>query len=94
MGLLLIENHLGEPLHLDNAVTGEKWDMAPKQGDVPTRLLLDLRPGKHTFVDNTPRGHGRISVTITAGSTFVSPIWYNDRTEEYVYPLDIPNGCK
>jgi len=94
MGLLLIENHLGEPLHIDNIATGEKWDMAPKQGELPARLLLDLRPGQHTFVDNTPHGHGRIGVTITAGSAFISPIWYNNRTEELVYPLDIPDGCQ
>lgn len=94
MGLLLIENHLGEPLHIDNIATGETWDLPPKQGDVPARLVLDLPPGPHTFVDNTPRGHGRIGVTITAGSAFISPIWYNSRTEEWVHPLEIPSGCR
>ncbi len=94
MGLLLIENHLGEPLHVDQANTPNKWDLPPKQGDTPARLLLDLAPGDHDFVDNTSGGGGHIRVTITAGSAFVSPIWYNDRTEELVYPLDIPNGCR
>jgi hypothetical protein len=94
MGLLVIENHIGEPLHIDYVGTNLKWDLPPKQGDVPARLVLDLPPGKHTFVDNTPWGHGRISVDITPGSAFISPIWYNNRTEEFVYPLEIPNGCK
>lgn len=94
MGLLLIENHLGEPLHIDQVNSSNKWDLPPKQGDTPARLLLDLAPGNYTFVDNTSGGGGRITVNITAGSAFVSPIWYNDRTEELVYPLDIPNGCR
>lgn len=94
MGLLLIENHLGEPLHIDRIGTSENWDLPPKQGDNPARLLLDLSPGDHEFIDNTSVGYGHISVTITPGSAFVSPIWYNDRPEELVYPLDIPNGCR
>jgi len=94
MGLLVIENHIGEPLHIEYVGTNLKWDLPPKQGDVPARLVLDLPPGKHTFVDNTPWGHGRISVDITPGSAFISPIWYNNCTEEFVYPLEIPNGCK
>lgn len=93
-GLLLIENHLGEALHIDNIATGEKWDLPPKQGDVPARLTLDLSPGSHTLVVNTFHGHGRIGVAITAGAAFISPIWYNDRTEELVYPLDIPADCQ
>lgn len=94
MGLLLIENHLGEPLHIDRVGTSEKWDLPPKQGDTPGRLLVDLAPGDHEFVDNTSAGYGHIKVNITPGSAFVSPIWYNDRPEELVYPLDIPNGCR
>lgn len=94
MGLLLIENHLGEPLHIDRVGTGEKWDLPAKQGDMPGRLLLDLSPGQHDFNDNTARGYGHIGVTITPGSAFVSPIWYNDRAEELVYALEIPNGCR
>ncbi len=94
MGLLLIENHLGEPLHIDRVGTSEKWDLPPKQGDTPGRLLVDLTPGDHEFIDNTSAGYGHIRVSITPGSAFVSPIWYNDRPEELVYPLDIPNGCR
>ena len=94
MGLLLIENHLGEPLHIDNIATGESWDLPPKQEEVPSRLVLDLPPGSHTLVDNTYHGRGRIGVNVTAGSAYISPIWYNDRTEELVYGLEIPNGCK
>jgi serine/threonine-protein kinase len=94
MGLLLIENHLGEPLHIDRLGTAEKWDLPPKQGDTPGRLLVDLAPGDHEFIDNTSAGYGHIKVSITPGSAFVSPIWYNDRPEELVYPLDIPNGCR
>jgi hypothetical protein len=94
MGLLLIENHLGEPLHIDRVGTSENWDLPPKQGDTPGRLLVDLAPGDHEFVDNTSAGYGHIKVSITPGSALVSPIWYNDRPEELVYPLDIPNGCR
>jgi len=94
MGLLLIENHLGEPIHIDRVSTGEAWDLPGKQGDVPSRLLLDLPPGDHEFIDNTAAGYGHIRVTITHGSAFVSPLWYNDRTEELIYPLEIPNGCR
>lgn len=94
MGLLLIENHLGEPLHIDRVGSAEKWDLPPKQGETPGRLVVDLAPGDHEFIDNTSAGYGHIRVKITPGSAFVSPIWYNDRTEELIYPLDIPNGCR
>ena len=93
MGLLMIENHIGEPLHIDHTTTGQTWDIAAKQGDTPGRLVIDLRPGRHVLVDNTPNGSGRITVDITAGSAFLSPIWYNARSEELLYPLDIPSGC-
>lgn len=93
MGLLLIENHLGEPLHIDHTGTAGKWDIGPKQGDTPGTLVLDLPPGRHVLVDNTPNGSGRITVDITPGSAFRSPIWYNDRSEEFVYPLDVPSSC-
>ncbi len=94
MGLLLIENHIGEPMHIDHVGTGQKWDISAKQGDTPGRLLLDLPPGHHVLVDNTPGGNGRIGVDITPGSAFISPIWYNARTEEFVHPLDIPTSCR
>ena len=94
MGLLLIENHLGEPLHIDRVGSTEKWDLPPKQGDTPGRLVVDLTPGDYEFIDNTSAGYGHIRVSITPGTALVSPIWYNDRTEELVYPLDIPNGCR
>lgn len=93
MGLLLIENHIGEPLHIDHASTGQKWDIASKQGDTPGRLVLDLPPGRHVLIDNTPNGSGRITVEITPGSAFLSPIWYNALSEEILYPLDIPSSC-
>jgi serine protease Do len=95
MGLLVIENHLGEPLHIDRVGTTEKWDLPPKQGNEPSRLVLDLPPGTHEFIGNTGQGgQGHISVTIRPGSAFVSPIWYNDRSEELVYPLSIPASCR
>lgn len=55
---------------------------------------MALQPG------SVLKGHYRIDaligggVTITAGTAFISPIWYNDRTEELVYPLDNPAGCQ
>lgn len=73
MGLLLIENHLGEPLHIDRVGTGEKWDLPAKQGDMPGRLLLDLSPGQHDFNDNTARGYGHIGVTITLAAPLFRP---------------------
>lgn len=95
MGLLVIENHLGEGLHIDWPATQQRWDMAPKQGDVPSRLVLDMPPGRHDLNDNTGRGgYGHIGITVEAGQAYVSPIWYNDRAEELVYPLEIPNGCR
>lgn len=94
MGLLLIENHIGEPLHIDRVGTTEKWDLPPKQGDTPSRLLLDLPPGFHEFLDHTPWGYGHIGVTIRAGEAWVSPIWYNGQAEEKIFPLQIPDGCQ
>ncbi|MCB0253066.1 MAG: serine/threonine protein kinase [Anaerolineae bacterium] len=95
MGLLLIENHLGEGLHIDWSAGQRQWDLAPKQGDVPARVVIDLPPGKNDLNDNTDRGgHGHISLVVEAGKAYISPIWYNDRAEELVYPLDIPNGCR
>ena len=94
MGLLLIENHISEPLHIDRNNSTEKWDLPGKSGETPGRLRLDLPPGPHEFIDNTPNGYGHIRVDITPGSAFVSPIFYNNRAEELVYPLEIPNGCR
>lgn len=95
MGLLLIENHLGEGLHIDWPATGQQFDLAPKQGDEPSRLVLDLAPGKHDLNDNTGRGgYGHIGLVVEAGRAYISPIWYNDRAEELIYPLEIPNGCR
>lgn len=55
---------------------------------------MHLQPGaflkSHYRIDALIGG----GVTITAGTAFISPIWYNDRTEELVYPLDIPAGCQ
>lgn len=93
MGILLVENHIGEPLHIDRVGTTEKWDLPAKEGDNPARLLLDLSPGRHEFVTNTYRGYGHIGVTINAGDAFLSPIWYNDQAEEKLFPLEIPSNC-
>ena len=45
MGLLLIENHIGEPMHIDHVGTGQKWDIPAKQGDTPGRLVFEPPPG-------------------------------------------------
>lgn len=95
MGLLLIENHLGEGLHIDWLATGQRYDIPSKQGDIPGRLTLDMPPGRHDLNDTTDRGgRGHIGITVEAGLAYISPIWYNDRAEELIYPLEIPNGCR
>ncbi len=92
MGLLLVENHIGEPLHIDKANTTQKWDIPAKQGDTPGRLLLDLAPGSHEFVLNTPRGEGTMRVDVKAGAGGLIPIIYD--TELNIYPLEIPASCR
>ena len=95
-GVLLIENHIGDPLHVEQIQGGsQQWDLPAKAGDVPGRLLLQLSPGDHEFVDYTPYGgRGHIKVRIEAGKSWVSPIWFNNRYDELVYPLTPPEGCE
>ncbi len=94
-GILLVENHIGEGLEVEQIRGGSgQWSVAAKQGDIPGRLLLQLSPGDHQFVLYVPpRGRGSITLRMEAGQQFVSPIWYNDRSEDYVYPLEVPKGC-
>ncbi len=95
MGLLVIENHLGIETTID-AMRPLNWTkiLAGKAGDVPDRLVLTLAPGHYEFVDHCVlHCRGIIKVDLLAGEMFVSPIWENDRTDEYVFPLTAPDGC-
>ncbi len=92
MGLLLVENHIGEPLHIDKANVAQRWDVPAKKGDTPGRVLLDLSSGSHEFVLNTPFGEGTMRIDIQAGAGALIPIVYD--TDLAVYPLEIPASCR
>ncbi len=91
-GVVLIENHIGEPLHIDKANTTQKWDVPAKKGDVPGRVLLDLPAGHNELVLNTPNGEGTMALDIKAGVGYLIPIVYDQDLN--VYPLAIPASCK
>ena len=94
MGILVVENHIGEDLLLEQTEGGSgQWNVDAKQGDVPGRLLLQLSPGDHFFKWNSFRYYGTIRLHMEEGQQFVSPLWLNWRSEDYVYPLEIPPGC-
>lgn len=93
-GVLLIENHIGQELLVEQIGTPSSWRIPAKQGDTPGRLLLQLPPGAYEFVDYVGgAGRGHIKVRIAEGQMFVSPIWFNNQYDEYVYPLQPPPGC-
>ncbi len=91
-GVVLIENHIGEPLHVDKANTTQKWDVPAKKGDVPGRVLLDLPAGRNELILNTPNGEGTMGLDIKAGVGYLIPIVYDQDLS--VYPLAIPASCK
>ena len=94
-GVLVIENHIGEPLTVDE--TGSRqgtYQLKAKSGEEPGRLVLQLHAGEYSFNDHTIRGHGVIKVKMAEGQMLVAPIWYNDRDIEVLYPLEVPPGCK
>lgn len=91
-GVVLIENHIGEPLHIDKANTTQKWDVPAKKGDVPGRVLLDLPAGRNELILNTPNGEGTMALDIKAGAGYLIPIVYDQDLN--VYPLAIPASCK
>jgi len=94
-GFFVIENHIGQDIVID-AVAPLNWTktIPAKKGDIPGRLAMQLLPGSYVFNDHLGGGGGKISVNIQAGQMFVSPIWFNDRSDEYVYTMPIPNGCQ
>jgi hypothetical protein len=78
-GVVLIENHLGEPLSLDYAVGGSgNWAV----------------PATHIFNYTTPSFYGKVTFNVEDGKSYVSPLYLNDRSEDYVYPMEIPAGCR
>ena len=107
-GVLLIENHGGNELQIEWVKGGSgMWKIPAKQGDVPGRLMLQLPPGLNELTDTgyftgilidgklrDGWGTGVIRVNVEAGKAYISPVWFNYRSEEYVYPYDPPAGCK
>jgi hypothetical protein len=107
-GVLLIENHGGSELQIEWVKGGSgMWKIPAKQGDVPGRLMLQLPPGVNELTDTgyftnieidgklrDGWGTGVIRVNVEAGKAYISPVWFNWRSEEYVYPYDPPAGCK
>ncbi|MCS6844435.1 MAG: trypsin-like peptidase domain-containing protein [Caldilineales bacterium] len=91
MGVVLIENHIGEPLHIDKAFTTLKWDVPPKRGDTPGRVLLELPAGRNELILNTPNGEGTLGLDIQAGVGLLIPIVYDQELQ--AYPLNIPASC-
>jgi serine/threonine-protein kinase len=94
-GIILIENHLGEELSADYAIGGTgHWMIAAKRGDEPGRWWKEVLVGQHVINYTTPWGYGRASFQVEGGKSYVSPLWYNDRSDDYVFPMDIPAGCR
>ena len=94
-GMVLIENHLGEELSVDYAIGGSgHWTIVAKQGEVPGRWWAEVPVGTHVLNYSTPKGYGRATFHVESGKSYVSPLWYNDRSDDLVYPLDIPAGCQ
>jgi hypothetical protein len=94
-GIIMIENHLGEELSADYAVGGTgHWMIAPKKGDEPGRWWKEVRIGDHVINYSTPFGYGRAAFHVESGRSYVSPLWYNDRADDYVFPMEIPPGCQ
>ncbi len=94
-GILLVENHIGDTLYLEWVVGGTgKWTLAAKKGDVPGRWWQELPAGHHEFRDALPSGEGRIILDVEAGKSYISPVWFNDREKELIYPMEIPAGCQ
>jgi predicted Ser/Thr protein kinase len=94
-GVLLVENHIGEELQVEQIQGGsDQWQVTAKQGETPGRLLLQLPPGDHEFVLYVASGgKGHIKLKMGEGQQFVSPVWFNYRYDEFVYPLETPPGC-
>jgi hypothetical protein len=93
-GILVIENHIGEDLRVEQILGGdETWQIAAKQGDIPGRLLLQLAPGDYEYVLYVTFGHGHIKLHVAAGEEWVSPVWFNYRYDEHIFPLERPPGC-
>jgi hypothetical protein len=94
-GIVLIENHLGEPLSLDYAVGGSgNWAVPAKSGDTPGRWWSEVPVGTHVFNYTTPSFNGKVTFHVEEGKSYVSPLYLNDRSEDYVYPMEIPAGCR
>ena len=99
-GMLLIENHVGEELSMDHTIGGSgHWIVAAKGEDIAGRWWMELPVGYHEFKYMTaPRGgyymYGRIKVSIEERQSYISPLWLNELTDDLVFPMEIPAGCR
>jgi serine/threonine-protein kinase len=94
-GIIMIENHLGEELSADYAVGGTgHWMIAAKKSDEPGRWWKEVPIGDHVINYSTPFGYGRAAFRVENSRSYVSPLWYNDRADDYVFPMEIPTGCQ
>lgn len=94
-GIIMIENHLGEELSADYAIGGTgHWMIAAKKGDEPGRWWKEVRAGDHVINYSTPSGYGRATFHVESGHSYISPLWYNDRADDFVFPMEIPAGCQ
>jgi len=92
---VLIENHLGEDLSLDYAEGGTgQWPVPAKSGDVPGRWWSEVPVGTHILNYTSAKYYGKVTFHVEDGGSYVSPLWLNDRSEDWVYPMEIPAGCR
>ena len=92
---MLIENHLGEDLSLDYAEGGTgQWPVPAKSGDVPGRWWSEVPVGTHILNYTSAKYYGKVTFHVEDGGSYVSPLWLNDRSEDWVYPMEIPAGCR
>jgi hypothetical protein len=67
---------------------------AAKKGDEPGRWWQEVAVGRHVINYSTPFGYGRATFHVESGRSYVSPLWYNDRADDFVFPMEIPAGCQ
>jgi hypothetical protein len=65
-----------------------------KSGDTPGRWWSEVPVGTHVFNYTTPSFYGKATFHVEEGQSYVSPLYLNDRSEDYVFPMEIPAGCR